>query len=720
MIQSEEESNGAPRRRLLQGKAVLADTEPQLPKTIKKKQKKARKKKLVLEEPLVDDPIAEVEKGGARNINKAVKIGEGPISTNDVQIVEEAVVKTKKKKKKKKTVVEQKNVSVENNLSLETPESGENNELDEISDEVENPILEEEFGSVEEEEEADDEKADTNPLVEGDTVENKPNLKVVSESFNFKDEVIVIDETKFAPFNESDSKIYKAEPFFPNDSLSSLKDLRLQHSGQQDHDQAYLEHHPWLATVNPTLPFYQLPYGITLFLILLVHVVSFVHWNKRITKRDVAVSYDTLVTKKHFHKAIVALLSHPPVSDSSSSSFTNSNGNQGTFGALMGSDDFDGSSGSSRGNRLMVFTRRIYSCGPRQLQRFLARIMKPMLTYFQPLISGHLSGLPLMVYNSHVLWTCRALEEMWSASPYSYGRMLIVLVLTALSLDLFVTHRLLQTTRTLVGMSSPGSSSTHPHRILKDRSICSLTPLVTALLMIYQEHFRNIPMDVLPFLTIPANYISAETSYILTFFVLAVLSHRTYPILGVVYGTIAGQMWNGGLTRFLAQAYWGNILYVIVAVMCAVSIRSTSTRNSRGSGRRVVGSTTLGLVDFIPFLEYVAWDEKGSIRRHGQYGSNDSHRDDEDSDNDHNDEEGRQTENSSDHDPLASWERRPDSDVGIRGRVPLMALDSEGDTEVSDSNLGGGNGMWRRSSTNIGADSGTSAHSNSSGLSSSR
>jgi hypothetical protein len=50
-----------------------------------------------------------------------------------------------------------------------------------------------------------------------------------------------------------------------------------------------------------------------------------------------------------------------------------------------------------------------------------------------------------------------------------------------------------------------------------------------------------------------------------------------------------------------------------------------------------------------------------------------------------------------------------------------MALDSEGDTEVSDSNLGGGNGMWRRGTTNSGADSGTSsAHGNSSGVSSSR
>ena len=105
------------------------------------------------------------------------------------------------------------------------------------------------------------------------------------------------------------------------------------------------------------------PYPTTLGLIIFLHVVYFCQWNTRKTRKQTLVSYRQLIQEKKYYKAVMAMLSHPPADSSSSSP---------TVAIEFGS------------------------------------AAEPQ-SRFHSVLKGHLSGLPLLAYNCHLLWTCRAL-----------------------------------------------------------------------------------------------------------------------------------------------------------------------------------------------------------------------------------------------------------------------------------------------------------------------
>lgn len=128
-------------------------------------------------------------------------------------------------------------------------------------------------------------------------------------------------------------------------------------------------------------------YTTTTMLLFMIHII-FIH--QVIVKRprkSTLVSFQILVIKKQYYRALPSLLSHPPTRASSSQNHsTTMNRESSSFG------------------RIRNLVRHIRNW-------YLSSVFSP---------GRILSGLPLMFYNAFVLWNCRALEPL--VGSYSYAR----------------------------------------------------------------------------------------------------------------------------------------------------------------------------------------------------------------------------------------------------------------------------------------------------------
>jgi hypothetical protein len=188
-------------------------------------------------------------------------------------------------------------------------------------------------------------------------------------------------------------------------------------------------------------------YGTTITIILLLHVIYFYQWNKKYKRHDICTSYKQIVILKQFYTALLAIVSHPPVeedhnttnmvitsssssseNDDSSSTNTNTSTNQQqlllndgvTRVVAVSSSMVPSSAYSSRGNS-STSSIRILLLLLQQLQSIISTVL-------QVLYNGSFSGLPLLTYATHILWQCRALEELYDEQN---GRLLLGIVVAA-------------------------------------------------------------------------------------------------------------------------------------------------------------------------------------------------------------------------------------------------------------------------------------------------
>ena len=259
--------------------------------------------------------------------------------------------------------------------------------------------------------------------------------------------------------------------------------------------------------------------------------------------------------------------------------------------------------------------------------------------YIKPLWQGHLSGLPLLLYNAHILWSCRALEpslenehfgtfgsdstadidnnnnndnnDMGNSDtdglPVYYMYCLLSWAVLPILMEIRWSHNMLtvirQHSQSLNVMSFQSiqpdfldSSSQLPNtrRILLHRSMGSCTGLCATVLWVYHSQFAYTSMEPLPFVPYLSTLLSPFLSYTLSVLVLTALSWRIHAVTPVLCGTLAGMLWSVGLTRFLATLYWGRLLLLWTMGFCLISMTYRCT---------------------IPCIDYVSWDARGRMKR---------------------------------------------------------------------------------------------------------
>jgi hypothetical protein len=79
-----------------------------------------------------------------------------------------------------------------------------------------------------------------------------------------------------------------------------------------------------------------------------------------------------------------------------------------------------------------------------------------------PFTHGHLSGLPLLLYNSHLLWSCRALESFFPSS-WHYLRSLVALAIIAMAIEFSITHKIVDRTNNFIRSQTTDFGSHQPN-----------------------------------------------------------------------------------------------------------------------------------------------------------------------------------------------------------------------------------------------------------------
>jgi len=405
-------------------------------------------------------------------------------------------------------------------------------------------------------------------------------------------------------------------------------------------------------------------YGTTLTLLIFLHIIYLYQWNKRRSRRDVCTSYDQLVVKKQFYKAVIALASHPPVDggerDTNFFISNRSNNSRGALNVVVGDGQNPSDGGAAGGGgpiqRRGMFQRFLHcNCISTRLSPTLSRI-RPLYQFLyqkiiHPLVYGSLSGLPLLAFASHILWQCRALEDLYdeydgklilgvvpdsnvnvthfpgigthvmklsadmqnqqqqqymeSASSlheegYAYFRVLLALSVTSILLELSLLRSMLK--RIDVYVNFDGYTTT-PASLLRQRAMCSIASLCTALLDVYEAHFPYAPPPVVPFVRLELLN-SSGFSMIIMIFILALLTHRIHPVTSIISGLLSGSLWSLGWTSFLGTKYWGNVLLGSLGFGMVLSMKAQP-------------ELARYCEIFIPCIDYVGWDMEGEFPNNG-------------------------------------------------------------------------------------------------------
>jgi hypothetical protein len=317
-------------------------------------------------------------------------------------------------------------------------------------------------------------------------------------------------------------------------------------------------------------------YSTTTTLLVIMHVLFLYHWWTRKSRKRILVSYKTLIQKKHYHKALVAILSHPPTRS------------------------------SNNNNELY-------------LAQFVPTFLRDW--YNSSAFTGgrHLSGLPLLFYNAHLLWNCRALEghfydsihdeDVSSSSSSSstitlpYARALWGLTLVAMALDLGFTGYVLRMIRDMNhATSAPTGASSRPEvvrqveSVLCHRTMGGLTTTTCAALALFRHQFPFIPIQVLPLVLptwIPLLSIPS-ISYAFAISILLALNQSVHPIASVIFGTLSGVLWSPlNLTNFLVEDYWSNGTILAYLFASLFSLKAA------------------GASSWVPCIDHVSWDDQG-------------------------------------------------------------------------------------------------------------
>jgi hypothetical protein len=456
---------------------------------------------------------------------------------------------------------------------------------------------------------------------------------------------------------------------------------------------------------NGNIRYETYSYSCTTSLLVVIHVLFVVHCWKRTSRRKLLVNYKRIIQQKHYYTALGALLSHAPTTKTEEETIptpTTTTTRSSSFLPSWCHDCYYRSSPSSF-----------------------------FLSLFSSLTNGNpLSGLPLLFYNAHLLWSCRALEvELGDGGGnWQYARILWALTWTALGMDLWCTYCVLTMIRGMHhGTSTPFSmgaswatntrrSTTTPRRrrpvvqggrrrqveqLLCHRSIGSLTLTTSAVLVLFRDRFPLEPLQILPFLrmthtttitsatsatiALPLSLLSIPAvSYSLCLIILLVLAHPSHPIASVACGTLAGVLWTAEWTSFLIEPYWSNGSLVAYIGLCLLSIKASSNNNTSSSA-----STTPTTSRWIPCIEHVAWNSKGRLLLASSSllvlddddSNNNNYEPGNNDDNDGGEEDSSTGTNSDSSSLLEAEQELPMVRSDLRHRLPQMGNENNNDNE---------------------------------------
>lgn len=347
-------------------------------------------------------------------------------------------------------------------------------------------------------------------------------------------------------------------------------------------------------------------------LIVAIHMLFLYQWNGR--KRP-KCSYFTIVQKRKLHLLGLAMLSHPPTKNHNSRSRPQTPSSPAD---QEGRDD----SGTGSGNRET----------PQDWGGQVVSKARQLSTWALQ------SGFALLLYNSHIIWSCRSLEALYvlnqgkdtddwqqllnsNIQPQQYGRVLFALTGTALLLEFRLSFSLLKISRKLEGgspitaslpiqaggNSERNTNNNQMQQKILHRPVGSLTALSCALVCVFQHHFEFVPLQVIPF--VDNRYllfgfsIPAPLTSLICWILLGWLSYETTPIAPVLSGLASGSLWAIGLTSFLQDQYWGNSVVAAFALLCCLSIRASNNTNHDPSDNtpRATSQST-----YIPCIDYVS------------------------------------------------------------------------------------------------------------------
>lgn len=344
-----------------------------------------------------------------------------------------------------------------------------------------------------------------------------------------------------------------------------------------------------IGTLAYNDPFTYFP--TTIFLVSLIHAVFLYQWIRRIPRKKILVTYPTIVQAKRFHKLWTAILSHPPMQEESSSGFD---------GEASIWDRVDRS-----------FSPAVAMGGPEAENWIQGTGVWPQLVrngvewgrrQWKLLTKGSLSGFPLLLYNSHILWSCRALEQIYNENgdTWSYTRCLLGLVTLSIAVELYLSHALIQAIirRQHQQPSADGFGEIQPafdgsfdlsfleqvRQRVERRAIGTMTSLTAALLVLFRFQYTDVPLAVLPFFTDRLFSKVPGLTYFVCTAILAVLARSNW----VITGALVGLTWSGLSLHFLADAHHGNWLVLVVVILTLLSCKGQSP-------------------NMLPCIEYVSW-----------------------------------------------------------------------------------------------------------------
>ena len=335
---------------------------------------------------------------------------------------------------------------------------------------------------------------------------------------------------------------------------------------------------------------------VSLSTVVVLHIVFLVQWNQRRRRNTLTINYRTVMEKKRFHRLWWALLSHPAPTSSVTENcsclvrFQRNNNTHSDRVVEMGNGEV-----SQQDDPFQLRQLRVIGNAMRET---LVRIDNWMT-------SASLGAAPLLIYNCHIVWSCRALEEEYNQmfpSHWNYARILLCWGVLAYGTELAL-YRLL--IRRLDDVSPRRGSSSDlqaedPLTLMRTRllyrPLSTPTSLTATMLLVFHLQYPFIAPQIVPLLGNPRFLDRLPAfSYVLCILVLAFLSYPSQSVTTIATGGLIGLLWWH--TDFLVQPYWNIPLCFAFCILTMISAR-VDPRYGK---------------DLIPCIDRVALNHNGNI-----------------------------------------------------------------------------------------------------------
>ncbi|GAX10726.1 hypothetical protein FisN_14Lh242 [Fistulifera solaris] len=317
------------------------------------------------------------------------------------------------------------------------------------------------------------------------------------------------------------------------------------------------------------------------------HILFLWQWNKRQRRKAITVNYRIVIEKKRFHRLWMALLSHPEPTTSflETCRFLGHHHHHPAERISdrvveMGHDD-----DSSHYSRRATFDRF--------REMLLVRIDRWMTR-------ASLGAAPLLLYNCHIVWSCRALEEEYNLpfqSRWNYARILLCWGILAYGTELALYQILIRRLEEVAPRSSYNYQTTNHHPLasfrtkLLDRPLSTTpTSLTATLLLVFHLQYPYVAPQIIPWLR-NLQFLSPSVSYFLCILMLMLVSPQSLTTIAI--SGLVGLFW--WYTEFLVQPYWNIPFCGAFVVLTCLSARVNYGK------------------DWVPCFDRVAWNSNGTL-----------------------------------------------------------------------------------------------------------